>query len=184
MTEPAEQTREYLFSLELVIMPRRRSGKKIDFLHWTYSFASITGLSAGGAIAGTLAAALHLPETLMRTRGEITVNIDGSLAPGISARIGVGIIVVPEGTGTTNLWAPITDGDAPWLWVGYYTLGYEEPVVDVIGSPIFSSVRDKVDSKAMRILRNSELQIVAENFTLQGALTANVSFQGRFLSGK
>ena len=164
-------------------MPRRRSGKKIDFLHWVYSFGSVTGLTAGGAIAGTLIAAQHLPETLMRSRGEVTVNIDGNLTPGVSARIGVGIIAVPEGTGTTNLWAPITDGDAPWIWVGYYGLGYEEPVADVIGSPIFSSVRETIDSKAMRILKNQELQIVAENFTAQGALTVNILLQVRFLAG-
>ena len=164
-------------------MPRRRSGKKIDFTHWTFGSGTFSGVTAGGATAGTIVSAQHLPETLLRTRGEVTVNIDGNLAPGVSAFIGVGLIIVPEGTGTTNLWAPITDADAPWFWVSYYTLGYEEPVADVIGSPIFSSVRDKIDSKAMRIVKNSEIQAVVENVTSQGALTVNVQLQARFLAG-
>ncbi len=45
--------------------PRRRSGKKIDFLHWTTGFGAFEALAAG-TVAGTLISAQHLPETLMR----------------------------------------------------------------------------------------------------------------------
>ncbi len=163
-------------------MPRRRSGKKIDFLHWTYSFGAASGLVAGTA-AGTLIAAQHLPETLMRTRGEVTVALDGANAPGVSANIGVGFIMVPEGTSGTVLWSPITDGDAPWFWVDYFNIGYEEPVVDVVGSPELSFARRVIDSKAMRIVKNMELQVVYENVTRQAALAVNVLVQARFLAG-
>ncbi len=163
-------------------MPRRRSGKKIDFLHWTYGNKSFANQQAGTA-AGSVQTAQHLPETLMRTRGEYIASLDGNEVPGVSANIGLGLILVPEGTGSTVLWSPITDGDAPWYWVDYFSIGYEEPVADVIGSPIISFVRRIVDSKAMRIVKNMEQQLVIENVTVAGALGVNVLFQARFLSG-
>jgi len=97
-------------------MPRRRSGKKIDFVHWAYGNATASALAAG-TNGATLFPAQHLPETLLRMRGELMSWGDANLAPGVNARIGCGIILVPEGTGSTVLWSPITDGDAPWIWV-------------------------------------------------------------------
>ncbi len=97
-------------------MARRRSGKKIDFLHWTHGNGVNTGLAAG-TTASTLIAAQHLPETLMRTRGNLLCTTSGVQAPAKSVFVAGGIILVPEGTGTTVLWSPITDSDAPWIWV-------------------------------------------------------------------
>ncbi len=80
-------------------------------------------------------------------------------------------------------WSPITDGDAPWIWVSYFELAYEEMVTDVIDVPGMSSYRELIDNKAMRIVRNQELQMVAENATIGGASSINLSVSGRTLSG-
>ncbi len=164
-------------------MARRRSGKKIDFVHWTAATATV-GAQAAGTIATTMATALHLPETLMRMRGEVVASLDFTQAPGAFVRAACGIILVPEGTGTTVLWSPFTDSDAPWIWTGYYHLGYEEMVTDVVDVPTITAVRDVIDNKAMRIIRNQEIQFVLENSTLLAAAAVNVNLTVRILSGK
>ena len=39
----------------------------------------------------------------------------------------------------------------------------EEPVTDVVDIPVMTAVRRVIDSKAMRKVRNRELQLVIEN---------------------
>ncbi len=163
-------------------MARGRHGKKIDYTHWTLWGNSALALSAG-SVASSLFAAQHEPETLLRMRGEVMVYADGNQAPGGLATIGVGFILVPEGTGTTVLWSPFTDGDAPWIWTGYYAIGYEEPVIDVVDIPSLSGVRDVIDSKAMRIVRNQEIQMVTENVSVGSAMNINLTSSGRALFG-
>ncbi len=163
-------------------MPRRRSGKKIDFTHWTYSSAAFNGQGAGTA-GVNMAAAQHLSETLLRIRGEFTCFTDGALAPGVGVFAGLGLILVPEGTGTTVTWSPITDGDAPWIWVDYFTMAYEELVVDVIANQAALAMRRVIDNKAMRVIRNQEIQAVVENVTNQGAMNISVGLQIRVLAG-
>ena len=163
-------------------MARRRSGKKIDFVHWTYNSAA-NAAQAAGTSALNWAPAQHDPETLLRFRGHLSAFVDGAAAPGEWASIGIGMILVPEGTGTTVLWSPISDGDAPWIWVSYFELAYEEYVNDVVDCPGMTSFRETVDNKAMRIVRNQEIQIVAENATLGAALSVNWALSGRVLSG-
>jgi len=136
-------------------MPRRRSGRKIDFTHWTYNSYVDNALSAG----------------------------TDAQAPTTFISVGIGLILVPEGTGTTVLWSPITDGDAPWMWVTYFELAYEEYVTDVIDSPGMTSYREVIDSKSMRVIRNQEVQCVVENATLATAGSVNISLSGRALSG-
>ncbi len=165
-------------------MPRRRSGfqKKIETVHWTYGSFAMSALAAG-AQAEAVYPAQHLPETLLRTRGEVIIYIDGVESPGVSAAIGIGMIQVPEGTGTTVLWSPIVDGDAPWIWVDYFGMAYEESTVNAIQYPAISGVRRLIDSKAMRKIRNTELQVVAENATVIAALSVNILGNMRVLSG-
>jgi len=165
-------------------MARRRSGfeKKIDTVHWTYGSWSFGALAAGTA-AATVLAAQHLPETLLRTRGGVSLTMDGALVPGSGASVAMGLILVPEGTGTTVLWSPITDGDAPWFWWDTFELLYEEAVTDVIASQNTLSARLVIDSKAMRKARNTEVQFVAENATIQTAASVNIFGAARFLAG-
>jgi len=163
----------------------RRSGhaKKIDFTHWTLAQTSFSA-QAAGTVAGTMVAAQHLSETLLRTRGEWSAFIDTNQAPGQHAIITMGMIIVPEGTGSTVLWSPFTDGDAPWIWWDCASIAYEEAVTDVIDVPGMTSVRRVVDSKAMRVVRNQEIQLVMENTTIGSAIGVNTSFVARILSGQ
>ncbi len=163
-------------------MARRRSGKKIDFVHWT-GFTGSSGAQGAGSICATLNAASHEPETLLRIRGEASVFLDTTQAPGGRALITMGIILVPEGTGTTGLWTPFTDPDAPWIWFWSTVIGYEEMVTDVVDVPIMTAARMVIDNKAMRIVRNQEIQFCVENTTLGGAVSVNSDINGRFLSG-
>jgi len=164
-------------------MGRRRSGKKIDFVHWTGIFPGVSALGAGSAAVLALVAT-HEPETLLRIRGNYVTWINGVQAPGGIAEISVGLILVPEGTGTTVLWSPFTDPDAPWIWYDSTILGYEEMVVDAVDVPEITSNRVVIDSKAMRIARNQELQFVAENTTVASpAIAANALVSARVLSG-
>ena len=160
--------------------PRRRSGKKIDFVHWTYS--SGTNEMGAGTAALTLFPAEHEPQTLLRIRGNFRANGLGGLTGSIGAFCGVGVILVPEGTGSTVLWSPISDGDAPWIWVDVFSLSYEEPVLDTIA--ITDVYRSVIDNKAMRITRNQEVQLVFENVTNEGAMTVSFNYQARHLTGK
>ena len=166
-------------------MARHRSGyaKKIDTVHWTGLGAVWFGQTAGSTARAGLAAQ-HLPETLMRFRGEWGCTLDSGIAPGVGVVINIGLIQVPEGTGTTVLWSPATDADAPWIWWDTTCLLYEEQVTDAIASNT-RDMRRVVDNKAMRKLRNTELQFVVENATISGAGagTANVWVDGRVLSG-
>ena len=166
-------------------MPNSRRGgfqKKIDTVHWTYGSFSALALAAG-TVAVNAFPAQHLPETLLRTRGEWVAYPDAVQTPGKLVAVGIGLIQVPEGTDTTVLWSPITDGDAPWIWVDYAMIGYEELVTDVVDVPALSGVRRIIDSKAMRKIRNTELQIVIENATVGVAASVNVAGQFRTLSG-
>jgi len=162
----------------------RRGGhaKKIDTVHWTYGSWSAAALSAG-VQAATVLGAQHLPETLLRIRGEWIAWLDGTSTPGEGMAVSAGLILVPEGTGATVLWSPITDGDAPWIWWDTFHLGYEEMVTDVIDVPVISGARRVIDSKAMRKVRNTELQIVTENATFLGAGAINAFGSVRVLSG-
>jgi len=160
----------------------RRHAKKLETFHWTYGSWS-QGATAAGTSAATVFPAQHLPETLVRMRGESMVYVDATSAPGSLASIGVGLILVPEGTGTTVLWSPITDGDAPWIWVNYDMIGYEEMVVDTVDIPGLTSSRTIIDSKAMRRIRNQEVQIVVENATVLTAENVNIFGQVRLLAG-
>ena len=163
-------------------MANRRGQKKISYTHWT-GFASSTALAAG-TVGANIGAAVHEPETLLRIRGNCMGYLDGPIGPGVFIQVAVGIIIVPEGTGTTVLWSPFTDDDAPWIWTEHFYLGYEEMVIDVVDVPGISSFRSVIDNKAMRIVRNQEFQVVFENTTAGVAGTANVAVTGRILSGK
>ena len=71
-------------------MARRRSGKKIDFVHWTLGQAISFG-QAAGTVAVTLFAAQHEPETLLRIRGNMLSYLDGAIAAaGQAVRMGIG----------------------------------------------------------------------------------------------
>jgi len=163
---------------------RGRHAKKIDSVHWTGGAGQFIG-KAAGALAGNLFPAQHLPETLLRIRGEWAASLVGGLGSSVGAQLTAGIIQVPEGTATTVLWSPFTDADAPWIWWDSFSLIYVEFVSDVVASIETACARRVIDSKAMRKLRNTELQLVMENTTIPGLTATNISanLNVRVLSG-
>ncbi len=168
-------------------MPNRTRGqfqKKIQNVHWTYGSADSLA-QAAGSVGITVFSAQHLPETLLRLRGEVLCYVDGLQAPDGLQAVGVGLILVPEGTGTGVAGAtPITDGDAPWIWVEYFCLGYEEMVTDAIDIPGITAARLKIDNKAMRIIRNKEMQFVVETAVVAGGgVSVNTCMNIRGLFG-
>ena len=160
--------------------PARR--KRAANLHWTL-ISGRFGAQAAGTAALTLVAAAHIRETCIRMRGTLSAFIDAVQVPGREILISVGVVLVPEGTGTTVLWSPFTDGDAPWMYWSSFVLAYEEMVTDVIDVGNMTSYREVIDNKAMRIVRpDTEIQLVVENTTLGTAAPANVNFVARALS--
>jgi len=166
-------------------MARSRQ-KKIDHVRWIGFSSGTTGF---GLAAGTVAALAISPtsfqETVMRTRGQFSAFVDALQAPGNSAVISVGMVIVPEGTGSSVLWSPFTDRNAPWFYYAQAVLAYEEYVTDVIDSPGMTSFRQAMDSKAMRkAAPDTEIQVVFENTTLGGSgLSVNANLIGRVLIG-
>ncbi len=151
--------------------------------HWTGTSATVQALAAGSQ-AVLIFPAQHAEETWMRMRGALLGYVDGVQAPGNAALITCGMILVPEGSGTTVQFLPFTDDDAPWFYWETFTLGYEEYVTDVIDSPGLTSYRSVIDAKAMRIVRpDTEIQFVVENTTAIGSgLSCNVSLNARVLT--
>ena len=171
-------------------MPRVRSrfpvasrpAKKIDNTVWAYS-SGAAGLGAGTA-AFAFSSVGTLPTTLLRMRGEVIGLIDAVQTPGKLLAINYGIILVPEGSGTTVQFSPVADANAPWLLYGTGTLGYEEYVIDAIDCPVMSAFRHVIDNKAMRRIRpDVEMQMVFENSTFIAGATANVAYSIRWLQG-
>jgi len=162
----------------------RRPGKTIDNLRWSGGSAvAVQGLSAGSSAVNVLAAGVPR-ETIMRTRGEVLVFVDGTQAPAGLAIISMGLVLVPEGQGTTVIWDPFGDTEAPWFWYQETFIGYEEAVTDVIDVPGITSHRIIVDSKAMRRANvDEEVQFVVTNTTATSARTVNVAAGFRFLLG-
>ena len=152
--------------------------------HWTgFATAGAPFLAFTVGTAGaTILPAAYDRETILRTRGNLVAAIDTAGVVGQNAMISVGLILVPEGTGSTVLWSPFTDSDAPWFFYSIFNLGYEEMVTDVIDVPGLTSYRETVDSKGMRRVRNQEVQMVVENTTIGTAAAVNVSLAGRFLT--
>ncbi len=163
-------------------MARRKSGKKIDFTRWILgSFDS--SLSAGSAQGVIVIGSNSQSATILRTRGELLVYVDGLQAPGGRIRVAVGFLVQQIGATATSL--PLTDGEAPFFWFEVFHLGYEEMVTDVIDVPGVTSYRAKIDSKAMRILKaEQEVVCIVEQATIGTGMTINVAVAARFLIGE
>ncbi len=161
---------------------RRRGGKKIDFLRWIGANDTFDAQSAGSAAKNFFSQTL--PLTIMRTRGELICYVDGVSAPGALVEIGVGLIVVPEGSSTTVTVSPLTDPEADWFYYSRFHIGYEEMVTDVIAVQTIQGYREVVDNKAMRRMGSTEeVQVVVENITRQTAEAVNISLGLRLLLG-
>ncbi len=133
-------------------MARQFAQRARSRTRWTLAANAFSAQGAGTAAVNVLTA-INLEETIIRMWGNLLASIDGASAPGKLVRIGVGMIVMPEGTGTTVTSSPISDAQAPWFYYSAFDLGYEEMVTDVIDVPVISAFRETIDVKAMRIIR-------------------------------
>ena len=168
-------------------MARRRQfshpGKKLDHTAWDLSSGFASALSAGNQ-AFEFSSVGSQPSTLLRIRGEISCWLDGTDAPPVGIQVNYGIILVPEGSGSTPRYTPFGDANAPWLLYGQGTIGYEEAVTDVVAVQNIMSFSHTIDNKAMRIIRpDVEMQLVVENTSVGGAGAINFSYNLRWLQG-
>jgi len=158
--------------------------RKIDNLFWGTTSNDHLALAGSGVVGATVISVGTQASTLLRIRGEVLVYLDGVQAPGGLARVEMGIILVPEGTGGSIRFDPSADGNAPWLWFGIVHVGYEEAVADVVDVPGITSVRVPVDNKAMRRIRpDVETQFVAANVSIAGTPAVNIAYGFRILQG-
>jgi len=163
---------------------RQSRGARLSTRWLASAGLSIGGLSAGNQALNAVVAS-EPKATIMRTRGEVLVYVDSTQAPAGLALVSMGLILVPEGTGTTVLWDPFADANAPWFWYQETFLGYEEAVTDVIANQQIMAHRIVVDSKAMRIANgDEEVQFVVTNTTINGARVINAAAAFRFLIGE
>jgi len=163
---------------------RGRYAKKIDNLFWDGGSSTSFALAAGGSSAFELISAGNIPATWLRMRGIWSAWLDSALAPPKSCKVTMGIILVPEGSGTTVQFNPVADDTAPWLWWDVMHLAYEEYVTDVIASTEMASHSHVIDNKAMRRIRPArEVQLVFESTNLEGSPACNVAFDARILRG-
>ena len=161
----------------------RGHGKKIDNLRWALGDAPSLAQSAGSVAQVFLAAGTN-PVTLLRVHGEIYTAFDTAQSPGKLVKVTVGVIKVPEGSGTTVQYDPVSDDNAPWLLYQILMLGYEEMVTDVVSLCGSAFERRIIDNKAMRRIRpDEELQIVITNTTINGAASTDTLVSCRSLVG-
>jgi len=165
-------------------LPAGRTFQKTINTHRWDAVSVVAAPLTAGATAITALGAGRPPETLLRTRGTGVAYADGVAAPPKLVQVSMGLVLVPQGQGTTVIWDPFSDPNAPWLWFQEVMVGYEEYVTDVIDNPGISMARFDVDSKAMRKAGDDEeIQFVVTNTTISGAISVNVVVAFRFLLG-
>ncbi len=159
--------------------------KKLDHKNWELSNGYFSAIAAAASpVALQFSTSASQPATLLRIRGEITAYRDGTTAPPTAVLVSYGIILVPEGTGTTPLFDPFIDANAPWLLYGQGLIAYEEAVSDVVDVPVVTGFRHVIDNKAMRIIRpDVEMQFVLANTTQASTSSINLNYGLRWLLG-
>ena len=121
----------------------------------------------------------------MRIRGSLEVYLDVATAIAVGDMIwwAAGMIVMPEGQGSTVVSSPIADGNAPWVWYATGVLA-SELAGTWEGAEGGFFHREVIDSRAMRIIRpDRELQLVVEATDIAGTSVLNFAVNARFLLG-
>ncbi len=140
---------------------RRGSGSIIAHKDW--SAACIDGSDIDLALNTVAAFTMFTfsePETFLRVRGEIYVELNGS-AVNERATLACGLAVVSAraaAVGTTAIPRPGSEGVYPWIWHGWMNVSTLQEAA-VVPDAAFS--RLSVDSKAMRKVKEDEVIILA-----------------------
>ncbi len=155
----------------------RRSGfaKTIDFKKWVDLDGGRTALTAGGLAAHGSALAFTEPQTILRMRGNLVLQLDPSVSvDGDAAIITTGIALVSTDAavlGITALPDPHSDPGYPWIWWNSTPFNVEDATFSLDNTKLI-----EIDSKAMRKAKPSEsLVVVYEHTDVSGALAVTAT---------
>ncbi len=168
-------------------MPRGRSRATRLSKRWLGFSSGTAFLAQGAGSVGTVVASpTSVLDTIMRTRGSVVSFVDGVDEPGALSEIAIGMIILQEGSiAVGGFPIPITDDNADWFWYTRFTLGYEEPVLNVISVQTVSGYREVIDSKAMRKgALDTEIGLCFEQVSLGTDVGSNTVVNGRWLLGQ
>ena len=147
---------------------------------WEASFLNETAMDL--AIGTVVAFALFSndrSETLLRTRGEIFVQLDAA-AVAEDYTIAVGICIASAravAAGAASLPRPGTDGAYPWIWHGFL-IGSSGREAAINNNTLFA--RLTVDSKAMRKMKETEDVVLVFEMVESTDQTGQVRLMGGF----
>ena len=137
-------------------MPRGRArGRRADY-EWSAGCFKGAGIDlANGTKSSEDLGAITGPATLVRTRGEIFLQLD---ATAVDERviIAMGLIVASENAaaaGAASLPSPVSDGADDWYWYGFATMS---SLAETAVQPDALFTRVVIDSKAMRKVKPTE----------------------------
>jgi len=118
--------------------------------------------------------------TLVRTRGELLLQVSATGATLTNGVIGLGLIVVNAAAfaaGVTSLPSPMTEAGSDWLWHHIAAFGttaaFANPYDQAIGNVVD---RVRLDGKAMRKVDSNQLVVlVVENLAQTSTITVVIN---------
>ncbi len=160
---------------------KRGSGRRSDY-QWLGGFGS-TGAIAEAVVINNLVQS-NVAGTLVRSRGEVILSIDGP-ADGDKIVIGCGLMIASDAQvvgGIAGFPSPIGATDADWLWHSFVPLQSQSATQDqALGDQVARLV---IDSKAMRkVKQNDNVVIVFDGDQQSGTPVVDATFGVRFLFG-
>ena len=112
--------------------------------------SSTLGLTAEGTFVAAGILSFGITETIVRCRGEITLEMDGpSIADKAMIAYGLAVVTTDAATvGASAMPDPAGEADFSWLYWRQVSLSAE-----TVSDGMLRAFRDTVDTKAMRIVR-------------------------------
>ena len=124
--------------------------------------------------------------TLVRTRGELLVQLETVGAAGDGWRVAAGLCIVSEnafGVGITAVPTPIADDSWDgWLWYWTGTLSAVSANESEVSSSLAAQARIVIDSKAMRKVKASDVIIAVVEIVESGTITGRATIETRMLA--
>ncbi len=156
-------------------MARRGRSGATAHKSWLVVGGQAAAVDAAASALGSGLTSFDLPQTLLRVRGRVQVQLDAA-AVDERVTVAMGLIVVPDraaSVGITAVPLPSSNGEDDWLWHGFamVTSGAEAAIVpDALIATI------EIDSKAMRKVKPDESLV----FVVESVSAATVDQGGSF----
>ncbi len=153
--------------------PRRRT-------HWSELASTTFDISAGGAVLMGSSIVRHEGETLVRTRGIISVTLltAASVGDGFIGAFGMVLVTTAAATaGVGSIPTPFTEA----AWDGWFVHRYFD-VRSGLAADGSGQVRLEIDSKAMRKANEDESIVLVSETVETGTATAKFTGRIRLLS--